>query len=90
MEQVNASELPPGVGFLTVTFPANAKVYISGRYLGMANKPLQVRCGQWFVRLARPTDTRIPDWVSAGKSVSVACQGVTQVAMQPTPGKALE
>jgi serine/threonine-protein kinase len=90
-ENVDASGLPAGVGYLTVSFPAAAKVYISGRYLGVANKPLQVRCGQWFVRLARPVDgAKFPEWVTSGKTVNVACQGLTQVTMTPTPGAALD
>ena len=87
-EEPDAAALPAGVGFLTVTFSLDASVYISGRYLGAANRPLQVRCGQWFVRLAKPGNGKYPDWLTTGKTVNVACQGATKVVMQPLPGKA--
>ena len=81
---------PAGQGYITVTFPGSANVYISGKYLGPANKPLQVRCGTWFVRLARPIDAKFPEWVTLGKTVNVTCQGSTRMMMQPIPGKPVD
>lgn len=89
-EEPNAESLPAGQGYITVTFPGSANVYISGKYLGPANKPLQVRCGTWFVRLARPIDAKFPEWVTLGKTVNVTCQGSTRMMMQPIPGKPVD
>lgn len=86
----DAESLPAGLGYLMVTFPGSANVYISGKYLGPANKPLQVRCGTWFVRLARPREAKFPEWVTVGKTVNVTCQGSTRMVMQPAPGKAVD
>ncbi|AKT43824.1 serine/threonine-protein kinase [Chondromyces crocatus] len=83
----DAATLPAGAGYLTISFPVEASVYISGRYLGEANGPLQVRCGTWFVRLAQPGKNKYPEWLTKGQTVNVTCQGTTRLAMQPLPGK---
>ncbi len=75
----NASDLPYGYGYLTVASPANANVYVSGKLAGPVNKPLKVRCGRWFIRLAAPQEGgRYPEWVSGGETVVVACQESTR------------
>ena len=75
----NPADLPYGFGYLTVTSPATANVYLSGKIAGAVNQPLRVRCGRWFVRLAAPPESRYPEWVSAGETVVVACQQATRV-----------
>ena len=79
--------LPTGFGYLTVTFPAPAHVHVNGKYAGAANEPLTTRCGRWFVRVAKPGEARFPEWVSAGVTVSVACQGSTTAEVKPLPGR---
>jgi serine/threonine-protein kinase len=75
--------LPAGFGYLTVTSPALADVYISGKRLGPANEALEVRCGRWFVRLAAPREGRYPMWVSRGETVDVGCQAATRIEILP-------
>jgi hypothetical protein len=76
--------LPYGYGYLTVASPANANVYVSGKLAGPVNKPLKVRCGRWFIRLAAPQEGgRYPEWVSAGETVIVPCQESTRLEMGP-------
>ena len=77
----NAADLPYGYGYLTVVSPANANVFVSGKLAGPVNKPLKVRCGRWFIRLAAPLEGRYPEWVSPGETVLVACQEATTLDM---------
>ncbi|MCC6551529.1 MAG: protein kinase [Polyangiaceae bacterium] len=84
---VDPATLPAGFGYLTVTSQGPANVHVNGKLAGPANQPLQVRCGRWFVRLARPGESRYPDWVSAGSTVTVPCQGATTVDMKAAPGR---
>jgi eukaryotic-like serine/threonine-protein kinase len=83
---VDLSTLPQGHGFFTVAFPEPAQVYMSGRLAGPVNEALVVRCGRWFLRLGRATtERRIPEWVTAGMTVHVTCQGATRVDMKSAP-----
>jgi eukaryotic-like serine/threonine-protein kinase len=77
----NPADLPYGYGYLTVVSPAVANVYVSGKLAGPVNKPLKVRCGRWFIRLAAPQEGRYPEWVSTGETVLVACQDSTKLDM---------
>jgi len=49
------------------------------------NKPLKVRCGRFFIRLAAPQEGKYPEWVSKGETVVVACQDSTRLEMGPRP-----
>jgi hypothetical protein len=80
---VNPADLPYGYGYLTVVSPATANVFVSGKLAGPVNKPLKVRCGRWFIRLATTQEGRYPDWVSPGETVLVACQDSTRIEMNP-------
>jgi hypothetical protein len=80
---VDPSDLPYGFGYLTVASPAVATVYVSGKLAGPVNEALKVRCGRFFVRLATPGSTRYPEWVSAGETVFVTCQGSTRIELGP-------
>jgi serine/threonine-protein kinase len=75
--------LPVGYGHLTVTFPSEGDVYVSGKLLGPVNQPLQVLCGRWFVRVGTHKSGRYPDWLTVGRTVSVPCQDATQISMAP-------
>ncbi len=82
----NPADLPYGYGYLTVASPANANVFVSGKLAGPVNKPLKVRCGRWYVRLAAPQEGgRYPEWVSPGETVLVACQDATRLEMPRRP-----
>jgi hypothetical protein len=77
------SELPFGYGYLTVLSPANANVYISGKLVGAVNKPIRVRCGRWFIRLAATQEGRYPEWVTPGETALVPCQQSVRLEMNP-------
>lgn len=79
---VAAADLPYGYGYLTVSSSKNATVYLSGKAAGPVNRPLRVRCGRWYARLAAIGEGRFPTWVSAGETVAIACQGSTQFAIR--------
>lgn len=76
------AELPAGYGRFTVVSSGAADVYLSGRRAGPANEMLEVRCGTWFVRLAKPGEDYPPEWVGAGETVRVACQEMTKVELR--------
>jgi hypothetical protein len=75
--------LPLGFGYLTILSPADANVYLSGKLLGPVNKPMRVRCGRWFIRLAAPQEGRYPEWVTPGETVVVPCQESARLEMSP-------
>jgi serine/threonine protein kinase len=84
--EASAGGPPPGYGYLTVEFPSEGNVYVSGKRLGPTNQRLQIQCGRWFIRVASTAEGRYPEWLSPGTTVQVPCQDATRVAMQP--GKA--
>lgn len=71
--------LPYGQGYLTVVYPEDATVYVSGRKLGQTNTRLQNRCGRYFVRIAKTADGPYPEWLSAGQPVPIPCQDSIRV-----------
>jgi eukaryotic-like serine/threonine-protein kinase len=71
--------LPYGQGYLTVVYPDDAMVYVSGRKLGQTNTRLQNRCGRYFVRIAKAGDSVYPEWLSAGQPVAIPCQDSIRV-----------
>lgn len=73
------SALPYGQGYITVVFPEDATVYVSGRKLGQTNTRLQNRCGRYFVRIAKTSDGPYPEWLSAGQPVAIPCQSSIRV-----------
>lgn len=66
--------LPYGQGYLTVVYPGDATVYVSGRKLGQTNTRLQNKCGRYFIRVAKTADGPYPEWLSAGQPVAIPCQ----------------
>jgi serine/threonine-protein kinase len=73
--------LPYGQGYLTIVYPGDAVVYISGRKLGQTNTRLQNRCGRYFVRIAKSGEGQYPEWLSAGEPVAIPCQDSIQVTI---------
>lgn len=74
-----APPLPYGQGYLTVVYPDEATVYVSGRKLGQTNTRLQNRCGKYFVRIAKTADGPYPEWLSGGQPVAIPCQDSIRV-----------
>jgi hypothetical protein len=53
------------------------------------NQALAVRCGRFFVRVGRAGKTKFPEWLSAGVTAQVPCQGATSIDIKPSaPPKA--
>jgi hypothetical protein len=85
--------LPEKKGYLVVTTPSPVHVYVQGAQAGKANESLVVDCGPKFIRLGDPpavppspgAGAGAVKWRSEGRSVVVACRGVTSVAITPTP-----
>jgi serine/threonine-protein kinase len=73
--------LPYGQGYITVVYPDEAMVYVSGRKLGKTNMRLQNRCGRYFVRIAKAGDGPYPEWLSAGTPVAIPCQDSIRVSI---------
>ncbi|MRG92640.1 serine/threonine protein kinase [Polyangium spumosum] len=74
---------PAGYGVLTVNFPAEGHVYLSGKKLGRTNEPFQVPCGNKFVRVSSTAEGRYPEWLSAGVTVRVPCQESLKIDVVP-------
>jgi eukaryotic-like serine/threonine-protein kinase len=74
-----APPLPYGQGYLTVVYPGDATVYVSGRKLGQTNTRLQNKCGRYFIRIAKTADGPYPEWLSAGQPVAIPCQDSIRV-----------
>lgn len=71
--------LPGSVGYLVVTAPEDADVLIGGKSLGATKTHLEVSCmGTKFVSLAK-SGTTPPKMFGRAKSVSIACQSVTNL-----------
>ena len=73
--------LPYGQGYITVVYPDDATVYVSGRKLGKTNTRLQNKCGRYFVRVAKIGDGPYPEWLSAGEPVAIPCQDSVRVVI---------
>jgi uncharacterized protein (TIGR02266 family) len=73
--------LAPTEGWLLFARSEAASVYVNGKLLGSTNTPLRALCGLKNVRLAQPTrePTKVPDWLGAGRPVSIPCGVFTRV-----------
>ena len=80
---------PAGSGYLTVEFPGEGVVYVSGRKLGRTNQMLVVPCGSKFVRVATTAEGRYPEWLSPGETVDVPCLGSTKFSTSTNAPKPL-
>jgi hypothetical protein len=77
--------LPPGRGYLFVTSPQLASVYLNGVLSGKTGEQLDVPCGTRNVRLGKLTTdaTAVPEWLSAGQPVIVGCRAKTTITIAP-------
>ncbi|WP_438039479.1 hypothetical protein [Sorangium sp. So ce128] len=68
-----------GHGLLKLNSSRNATVYVTGVPVGPSERPVEVRCGRFFVRLGEPTrdGTR---WLTEGRTVRVKCGVLTEVS----------
>jgi len=81
----DGSQLPPKLGYLLVRSSAqDAHVYVRGRPTGPVGEKLRVGCGLLPVRLGTNPLTK---WLGPGIAVSVACQSLTSVTMEPAAGQ---
>ncbi|WP_372518161.1 serine/threonine protein kinase [Polyangium jinanense] len=74
---------PAGYGLLTVVFPSEGNVYVSGKKLGRTNETFQAPCGSKFVRVSSSAEGRYPEWLSAGETVLVPCQEMLRIEVVP-------
>ena len=71
------------LGILIVRFTGSdgARVYRKGRDVGPVNGKIRLPCHQpAFVRVGKEPG---PTWLSAGRTVQLACQAQTEVDMSP-------
>ncbi|MDC0748460.1 protein kinase [Polyangium sp. rjm3] len=74
---------PAGYGLLTVAFPSEGNVYVSGKKLGHTNEAFQAPCGSKFVRVSSSAEGKYPEWLSAGETVVVPCQESLRIDVVP-------
>jgi len=75
-----ASELRQSFGYLIVRSRVEAGVYTGAVRLGKTNERIRIRCGSRYVRLGTIPLKR---WLERGKAISVSCQGVAIITLQP-------
>jgi hypothetical protein len=73
-------DLPTNEGYLVVTTSAPGDVYAAGIRAGATGRKIAFRCGLKFLRVGTEPG---PVWTTAGKTVNIACQTVTTVALEP-------
>lgn len=72
--------LAPDRGYLVLTGAAGARTYVNGADVGPSEERIVVPCGARYVRIGTPAEKGRPtSWVTAGRSVVVACRGETKV-----------
>jgi hypothetical protein len=69
-----------GYGSLEVLSSAEATVYVNGIAAGPTHRPLEVRCGRFFLRLGAPTPHGTK-WLGPGKTVLIECEAASKVAL---------
>ncbi len=83
-EAGDAAGLPADRGYLVLGGAAGARAYVNGADVGPADQRIAVACGARYVRLGTLAETgKPPSWVTAGRSVVVACRGETRVELTP-------
>jgi hypothetical protein len=76
--------LPADRGYLVLGGAAGARAYVNGADVGAAEERIAVPCGARYVRLGTVAEKgKPPSWVTAGRSVVVACRGETRVELKP-------
>jgi hypothetical protein len=82
VEAGDPAALPADRGYLVLGGAAGARAFVNGVDVGPADQRIAVACGARYVRLGTPGATgKPPSWVTAGRSVVVACRGETRVAL---------
>ncbi|AUX48569.1 protein kinase [Sorangium cellulosum] len=79
----SVASLAKGQGLLTVGYPDAGGVYVNGKFVGPVNEALVVRCGRYFVRVGKAGNTKFPEWLSAGVTAQVPCQGAARIDIKP-------
>ncbi|MBN4059233.1 hypothetical protein JYT22_01115, partial [Endomicrobium sp. AH-315-J14] len=76
----DGSALPPKMGYLKVNFtgPPGGAIYLRGKRLGAVAEKIETKCGFAFIRVGKEPG---PQWLSAGVSVAIKCQAVTEVTV---------
>ncbi|WP_437675548.1 serine/threonine-protein kinase [Sorangium sp. So ce131] len=80
----SVASLAKGQGLLTVGYPDAGGVYVNGKFTGLVNEALVVRCGRYFVRVGKASNVKFPEWLSAGVTAQVPCQGAVRIDIKPT------
>ena len=75
------AQLSAGQGYLWVGFPEAGQVYLNGVSQGVTDRWLKVKCGTWYVRVG--DGSQVPAWLSAGRTVIVACGDKTRRSFKP-------
>ncbi len=76
--------LPADRGYLVLGGVAGARAYVNGADVGAAEERIAVACGARYVRLGTLAETgKPPSWVTAGRSVVVACRRETRIELKP-------
>jgi hypothetical protein len=70
------SQLSAVEGYFRVEFPEPGEVYLNGVSQGSCSRWLKVKCGTWYVRVG--DGKQVPTWLSAGRTVIVACGDATR------------
>ena len=76
--------LPADRGYLVLGGVAGARAFVNGANAGAAEERIAVPCGARYVRLGTLAEPgKPPTWVTAGRSVVVACRGETRIDLTP-------
>lgn len=76
--------LPADRGYLVLGGAAGARAFVNGADVGAAEERIAVPCGARYVRLGTIAEPgKPPTWVTAGRSVVVACRGETRIELKP-------
>jgi hypothetical protein len=83
-EGADPAGLPADRGYLTLGGAPGARAYVNGADVGAVDQRVAVPCGARYVRLGTPGEKgKPPSWVTAGRSVVVACRGETRITLTP-------
>lgn len=84
VEGGDPAALPADRGYLVLGGAAGARAYVNGTDVGAVDQRIAVACGARYVRLGTAAEKgRPPSWLTAGRSVVVACRGETRIALAP-------
>ena len=76
--------LPADRGYLVLGGAAGARAYVNGADVGAVDQRIAVACGARYVRLGTAAEKgRPPSWLTAGRSVVVACRAETRIDLAP-------